>query len=77
VPPTLSDDDRKRLLLEVRAIAGAPVQKLWLPSAQVCVLQLRVPGRTLLAVLDARLRMAALAPERPTSAQSARSSGPA
>ena len=71
MPPTLSDDDRKRLLLEVRALAGAPVQKLWLPSAQVCVLQLRVPGLTLLAVLDARLRMAALAPERPTSAESA------
>jgi predicted ribosome quality control (RQC) complex YloA/Tae2 family protein len=71
VPPTLSDDDRKRLLLELRALTGASLQKLWLPSAQVCVLQLRLPGRTALAVIDARLRMAALAPERPTAAEEA------
>jgi len=67
VPPTLSDGDRKQLLLELRALIGAPLQKLWLPSPQVCVLQFRAPGQTLLAVLDARLRMASLAPERPTS----------
>jgi predicted ribosome quality control (RQC) complex YloA/Tae2 family protein len=70
VPPTISDDDRKRLLLELRALTGASLQKLWLPSAQICVLQLRMPGRTALAVLDARLGMAALAAERPTSAES-------
>ena len=67
----LTDDDRKRLLAEVRALAGASLQKLWLPSASVCVLQFRVPGRTELAVLDARLAMAALADERPTSPDSA------
>ena len=67
----LTDDDRKRLLAEVRALAGASLQKLWLPSASVCVLQFRVPGRTQLAVLDARLAMAALADERPTSPDSA------
>jgi predicted ribosome quality control (RQC) complex YloA/Tae2 family protein len=71
VPPTLSDDDRKRLLAELRALCGSTLQKLWLPSAQVCVLQLRLPGRTALAVLDARLAMAALAAERPTSPESA------
>ncbi len=71
MPPTLSDGDRKQLLLELRALIGAPLQKLWLPSPQVCVLQFRAPGQTLLAVLDARLRMASFAPERPTSPESA------
>jgi predicted ribosome quality control (RQC) complex YloA/Tae2 family protein len=71
VPPVISDLDRKRLLLELRALQGATLQKLWLPSPQVCVLQLRVPGRSALAVIDARLRMAALAAERPTAAESA------
>ncbi len=67
----LSDEERAALLAEVRAFAGAPVQKVWLPSAQVCVLQLRVPGKTLLAVVDARLSIAALASERPTAPESA------
>jgi len=71
VPPVISDLDRKRLLLELRALQGATLQKLWLPSPQICVLQLRVPGRSALAVVDARLRMAALAEERPTAAESA------
>ena len=67
MPPSISDGDRKQLLLELRALTGASLQKLWLPSPQVCVLQFRTPGQTTLAVLDARLRMAALASERPTS----------
>jgi predicted ribosome quality control (RQC) complex YloA/Tae2 family protein len=71
VPPILSDDERKRLLTEVRALAGAPLQKLWLPSAQVCVLQFRIPGQNVLVVVDARLAMAAVAAERPTSPESA------
>ena len=71
MPPFISDLDRKRLLLELRALQGATLQKLWLPSPQVCVLQLRVPGRSALAVIDARLRMAAVAEERPTAAESA------
>jgi predicted ribosome quality control (RQC) complex YloA/Tae2 family protein len=72
VPPqTISEEDRKRLLLELRALLGASLQKLWLPSPQACVLQLRLPGRTALAVVDARLRMAAVAEQRPTSAESA------
>lgn len=71
MPPLLTPEDRRRLLAEVSALAGASVQKLWLPAAPVCVLQLRVPGRTLLVVADARLGMAAIAPERPTAAQSA------
>lgn len=67
----LSLEQRARLLGEVRALSGATLQKLWLPSAQVCVLQLRVPGRTLLAVVDARLSLAAVAAERPTAPDSA------
>ena len=62
---------RARLLGGVRALVGGTVQKLWLPSAAVAVLQLRVPRRTALAVLDARLALAAVADERPTSAESA------
>ena len=71
MPPSLTDAERKALLAELRALPSAAVQKLWLPSAQVCVLQLRVPGRTLLAVVDARLAMAALAEARPTAKESA------
>ncbi len=71
MPPTLTDEQRQALLAEVRALSGATLQKVWLPSAQVCVLQFRVPGRTLLAVIDARLAMATLADERPTSPESA------
>jgi predicted ribosome quality control (RQC) complex YloA/Tae2 family protein len=55
----------------VRGLRGAQLQKLWLPSAQLCVLQLRVPSRTQLAVVDARLCVAALAEERPTSPEGA------
>ena len=62
---------RARLLAGVRALSGGAVQKLWLPSAAVAVLQIRVPGRSALAVLDARLALAALADERPTSTDSA------
>ena len=69
--PSLTDAERKALLAEVHALSGAALQKLWLPSAQVCVLQLRVPGRTVLAVVDARLAMAALCDARPTSPGSA------
>ena len=55
----------------MRALIGGTVQKLWLPSPAVAVLQIRVPRRTALAVLDARLAIAAVADERPTSADSA------
>jgi predicted ribosome quality control (RQC) complex YloA/Tae2 family protein len=71
VPPTITDDDRKRLLLELRALTGASLQKLWLPSPRLCVLQLRLPGRTVLAVVDAASRFAAVVPERPTAPDSA------
>jgi predicted ribosome quality control (RQC) complex YloA/Tae2 family protein len=72
-PPTpeLTSEQRARLLDGVRALAGATVQKVWLPSASVAVLQLRVPGRTALAVVDARLALCAVVPERPTSPDSA------
>lgn len=71
MPPPLTDEERARLLAEVRGLRGAQLQKLWLPSPQLCVLQLRLPGRTQLAVLDARLGVAALAQERPTSPEGA------
>ena len=71
MPPTLTDEDRKRLLAEVNALAGASLQKLWLPSAQLCVLQLRLPGRSTLAVVDAPLALVAIAAERPTAPESA------
>jgi len=71
VSPKLTDAERRALLAEVRALAGAALQKVWLPSAQLCVLQFRVPGETVLAVVDARLRMAALSHDRPTAPESA------
>ena len=63
--PKLSETERKKLLAELRPLAGALLQKIWLPFAQLAVLQLRVPGKNLLVVLDARLGFAALVPERP------------
>lgn len=58
--PPISDEERRALLIEVRALAGAPLQKLWLSSAQLCSLQLR----DALVVLDAGAAMAAVAPRR-------------
>jgi predicted ribosome quality control (RQC) complex YloA/Tae2 family protein len=58
---------RARLIAGVRALAGASVQKLWLLSPAAVVLQLRVPRRTVLVVVDATLGIAAVATERPTS----------
>lgn len=71
MPSPLTDEERARLVAELRGLEGAQLQKLWLPSAQLCVLQLRVPGRTQLAVVDTRLGVAALAEERPTSPEGA------
>src|SRR5713101_8193405 len=70
-PVELTFERRVRLLGGVRALAGGILQKLWLPSASVAVLQFRLPGRTALAVLDARLSLAAVADDRPTSTDSA------
>jgi len=67
----LTSERRSRLLGGVRVLCGGAVQKLWLPSAAVAVLQIRIPARTCLVVVDARLGLAALADERPTSADSA------
>jgi predicted ribosome quality control (RQC) complex YloA/Tae2 family protein len=55
----------------VRGLCGAHLQKLWLPSAALCVLQLRVPGKSQLAVIDGPLALVALADERPTSPEGA------
>jgi len=74
VAPTTSHDEltlerRARLLDGVRALVGATVQKVWLPSAGLAVLQVRVPAHTTLVLADARLAMAATGHERPTSAE--------
>src|SRR2546430_393517 len=71
VPPPINDGDQKLLLLELRALTGASLQKLWLPSPRLCVLQFRLPGRTVLALIDAASRFAAVTPERPTAPDSA------
>jgi predicted ribosome quality control (RQC) complex YloA/Tae2 family protein len=57
------------MLAQLRALGPATLQKVWLPSASLAVLQLRVPGRTVLALIDARLVLAALVDERPTSTE--------
>src|SRR5207253_2868764 len=67
VPPPINDGDRKLLLLELRALTGASLQKLWLPSPRLCVLQFRLPGRTVLALIDAASRFAAVS-RQPLSA---------
>src|SRR5207248_6675106 len=67
----LTLERRARLLAGIRALVGASVQKVWLPSAAVAVLQVRAPRRTALVVADARLAFAAVAPERPTSTERA------
>src|SRR5207245_864567 len=71
VPPPINDGDRKLLLLELRELTGASLQKLWLPSPRLCVLQFRLPGRTVLALIDTASRFAAVTPERPTAPDSA------
>src|SRR2546422_2956375 len=71
VPPPINDGQAKLLLLELRELTGASLQKLWLPSPRLCVLQFRLPGRTVLALIDAASRFAAVTPERPTAPESA------
>ena len=63
----VSDAQRARLLGELRALAGATLQKITLLSPQLVALQLRVPGRTLFALLDARAALVALVAEKPSS----------
>lgn len=67
----LTDGQRARLAASLRPLAGATLQKLWLPSAQVCVLQLRVPGQNFLAVIDARLALVSVAELRPAAPDAA------
>lgn len=67
----LTGIERARLLTEVRSLTSAPLQKLWLPSPHLAVLQLRVPGKNVLVVVDARLALAAIAPERPAAIDAA------
>jgi predicted ribosome quality control (RQC) complex YloA/Tae2 family protein len=65
----LTLERRARLLNGVRALVGATVQKLWLPSSALAVLQLRIPRETTLVLADARLGFAATTAQRPTSAE--------
>ncbi|HEX4382284.1 MAG TPA: NFACT RNA binding domain-containing protein [Myxococcales bacterium] len=67
----LTDEQKQRLLAELLPLRGAALQKLWLPSASLCVLHLRIPGKTQLAIIDGHLGLAALADERPISAEGA------
>lgn len=67
----LTPEQKERLLAELLTLRGAALQKLWLPSSLLCVLQLRVPGKNLLAVVDGRLALAALAEERPLAPEGA------
>jgi len=62
---------REAMLAEVRALAGATLQKLWLATPQLLALQLRVPGRTVIVAVDAERALALLADERPASPESA------
>lgn len=61
-PP--KENERARLAAVLAFLKGATLQKLWLPSAAVAVLQLRVPGRTLLLVVDGKRGIALEAAER-------------
>jgi NFACT N-terminal and middle domains/NFACT protein RNA binding domain len=67
----VTDEQRARFLAAARSFRGATLQKLWLPSAALAVLQLRIPGKTALVLLDARLTLVALVEERPTGTESA------
>jgi predicted ribosome quality control (RQC) complex YloA/Tae2 family protein len=67
----LDADQKQRLLAEVRTLAGALLQKVWLQSPQLCVLQLRVPGKNHLVLLDARSPVCSLIEERPSPSQAA------
>jgi predicted ribosome quality control (RQC) complex YloA/Tae2 family protein len=68
VQSPLTDEQKERLLAELLPLRGAALQKLWLPSASLCVLHLRIPGETQLAIVDGRSSIAALLDERPIPA---------
>ncbi len=62
---------RAQLLLAVRALVGASLQKLWLASPHLIALQLRTPGRTQIVAVDAQSALCYAADERPASPESA------
>ena len=68
----LSAAARAHLLAEVSQLAGAALQKLWLVSPTLVVLQLRVPGRSALVLVDQALALASLVQgARPAAADGA------
>src|SRR3984893_15734765 len=68
VEDRMNDAQRAQLIGALRSLFGASLQKIFLLSPQVVALQLRLPGRTLFASLDARTGLAALLAERPAAA---------
>jgi hypothetical protein len=64
----MNDAQRAQLIGALRSLFAASLQKIFLLSPQVVALQLRLPGRTLFAGLDARTGLAALLAERPAAA---------
>ena len=70
-PTELTLERRARLLASARPFTGASVQKLWLLSPAVALLQLRVPRRNILVVVEARLGIAAVVTDRPTTSDAA------
>src|SRR5438477_1064518 len=70
-PTELTLERRARLLASARPFTGASVQKLWLLSPAVALLQLRVPRRNILVVVQARLGIAPVVTDRPTTSDAA------
>jgi hypothetical protein len=68
VEDRMNDAQRAQLIGALRSLFGAALQKIFLLTPQIVALQLRVPGRTLFASLDARTGLAALLAERPAAA---------
>jgi hypothetical protein len=68
VEDRMNDAQRAQLIGALRSLFGAALQKIFLLTPQIVALQLRVPGRTLFASLDARTGLAALLGERPAAA---------
>ena len=65
--PKLSAAARAQLLAEVSRLSGAALQKLWLVSPTLVVLQLRVPGRSALVLVDSALALASVCAVRPAA----------
>ena len=63
--PTLTPNERARLAAVLAFLQNAALQKVWLVSASVVALQIRIPGRTLVLVVDGKRGIALEAADRP------------